>query len=266
MRRRQWIYGVASDPAKTREMRVLNFLRSACLSTGQCSLSDPRVQQFSLLALKNLEHTVMRISVFSHVVCQLPLATANRNHALSQWGSDQKVQIKAYIDNHWSNADFRSIVNTAVVQKYVYSWVQQRNMGVRDAIAALADHPLAAQIQAEITALQRPVPVNTTGWKRFAPGSLPTTVTLSSLFTLSINASDGSVTRLVDVTTGRAFAGPLGRVEYQTYTEDDYNTFKSQYNYGYPAYTVDKYDFLKVNLPSNLVHQSGLLACVSYGA
>jgi hypothetical protein len=51
-------------------------------------------------------------------------------------------------------------------------------------------------------------------------------------------------------------SGPLGQLSYQTYTSDDYNNFKSMYNYGYPAYTVDKYDFLKVNLPSNLVHQS----------
>lgn len=54
----QWIYGVASDPAKTREMRVINALRSECLEAGECTLADPRVQSFSLLALKTLEHTV----------------------------------------------------------------------------------------------------------------------------------------------------------------------------------------------------------------
>jgi hypothetical protein len=74
----------------------------------------------SLVALKNNEHT---------------------------WGGDQKVALKMFVSSNWTNADFRGLQFTPYFQNYSSSWVQQRRMGVGDAIKALQDHPLGAQIQ-----------------------------------------------------------------------------------------------------------------------
>jgi hypothetical protein len=54
------------------------------------------------------------------------------------------------------------------------------------------------------------------------------------------------------------------RVEYQTYTSEDYRAFQANYNYGYPFYVVDKYDFLKVNLPSKLVSSAAVFGRIVF--
>ncbi len=56
--------------------------------------------------------------------------------------------------------------------------------------------------------------------------------------------------------------GTFGDLTYSTYSEQDYNTFASEYNYGYPVALMDKYDFLKVNLPASAAHVDESLAFV----
>lgn len=167
-------------------------------------MSDPRFYSFSVLALKNNEHT---------------------------WGGDQKVAIQPYVSSNWTNADLMRMQATQLVQNYTSSWVQQRNMGIRDAISALADHPLAATIQSEISALQKPVEANTTGWKVYTPPSLPATITIGS-FQFSINSSTGAVQGLSVSGWGKV-TGPFGDLQYQTYTGSDYDDFRNNYNYGF---------------------------------
>ena len=35
-----WIYGIASDPVKVRDMRVLQRCRTECIASGACDLTD----------------------------------------------------------------------------------------------------------------------------------------------------------------------------------------------------------------------------------
>ena len=220
-----WIYGVASDPAKLREMRVLQSFREQCLESGECSLEDERIWNFSVAMLKNAEHT---------------------------WGRDQKVALGDYVHSHWTNEEFDALKTTPQFVQYAYSWQRQRDMGVSDAIELLKDHPLASKINEEINSLRSPSPFNTSGWKVYNKSNLPETISLGGI-TVSVNSVDGSLK------TSNAI---FGRLAYRTYDNADYKAFQSHYNYGYPFVSADKYDFLKVDLPSS-VNSSMVAALLS---
>jgi hypothetical protein len=52
-----WIRGIASDPRRMSLYRQVAALRAAALAENSISLSDPRIQRFSELLLKQPEHT-----------------------------------------------------------------------------------------------------------------------------------------------------------------------------------------------------------------
>ena len=108
-----WIYGVASDPAKTAKNRAIMRLRSTCIASGACSLDDDRFFAFSTLLLKNGEHT---------------------------WGKDVKKFLHDV--DAWTNKDFQANVKASNFQDMVNSWVEQRFWGVEYATKLLGDHPL----------------------------------------------------------------------------------------------------------------------------
>jgi hypothetical protein len=225
-----WIYGIASDPIKVRDMRILQSMRSACVEAGECELSDERFFNFSVIALKNGEHT---------------------------WGRDQKVALGSYVSSNWTNAEFATLVNTDNFTTYSGSWILQRHMGITDAVSALGDHPLAAQLQSALATAAQPTKVDTSNWKPVAAGM---TLPLSESHELTL----GENGRISSFSIGglNSAKGSFGDLTYTTYSEADYTTFASEYNYGYPATTIDKYDFLKVNLPASANHVDESVAFV----
>lgn len=215
-----WIYGMASDPTKVRNMRILNQMRSQCLASGQCNMSDQRVWDFSVISLKNAEHT---------------------------WGRDQKVSLGDYVHSAWTNQEFDALVNTPLFVNYSNSWNLQRYMGITAALSALQDHPLASQIQQAITQAANPVwPANSGFVRSSSPQVQCGPLTLNFDYTL------GALTSVQRKGT-TVLNGTFGQVVYVQYDGNDYQNFAKNYNYGYP-YLVDKYDFLKVNLPGNVKH------------
>jgi hypothetical protein len=78
-----WIYGVASDPKKLKNMRAIHKLRSECIARGECSESDLRIKRFSVALLKNSEHT---------------------------WGGDVKTILGNYTASNWTNAEFQAVM------------------------------------------------------------------------------------------------------------------------------------------------------------
>ena len=52
-----WVYGLASDPLKLAEMRVMMRHRSACVAADGCASREPGLQAFTHALLKLGEHT-----------------------------------------------------------------------------------------------------------------------------------------------------------------------------------------------------------------
>ena len=213
-----WIYGVASDPLKVRDFRIFNRLRSACLESGLCSTEDARIFDASVLALKNGEHT---------------------------WGRDQKVNLGKYVSKGWSNNEFATLKFTPKFLNYSASWIQQREMGINDAITALGNHSLAQEIRSAIAEASSPLEVNTSGWKPLVADSV---ITIGGAHTLVFGAN-GALIAMNNV-SGFEF----GLLTYSTYDTSDYDKFEREYNYLWPVREVNKLDFDKVNLPDGTKH------------
>ena len=52
-----WIYGTGSDPWKVAQFKTIMSARSDCVQSWQCKFLDERFFNFSVLLLKNAEHT-----------------------------------------------------------------------------------------------------------------------------------------------------------------------------------------------------------------
>jgi hypothetical protein len=127
-----WIYGVPADPFKTAALREAMSARRACFDAGACSPIDERVYNFSRLLIKGVEHT---------------------------WGGDTKKFLNDTEYAQWSNAAFDAMRKTSVnVAHFEQSWREQRVWALDAPLAALQDHPLAAEISKRWAALRRSVP------------------------------------------------------------------------------------------------------------
>jgi hypothetical protein len=96
-----WIQGVASDPWKAAVTREAMRLRSKCLDSGACSMSDARFVAFSTMLLKSGEHT---------------------------WGKD----IKRFLNDttNWENDKFHPLQYTDPnFVDVTNSWIEQRLWG-----------------------------------------------------------------------------------------------------------------------------------------
>jgi hypothetical protein len=126
-----WINGYAADPAKMSLYRIGAAAYSECARAGQCDLSDARLAAFARYFIKSPEHT---------------------------WGLGPINQEAQYI---WANADFHSALRPGGVQTFLdhqSSYIEQRNVSAVYALAALADHPLAATIAARLAEAAPSVP------------------------------------------------------------------------------------------------------------
>ena len=205
-----WIQGVASDPWKTAIVRETMRLRSECLTSGECSMSDERFIAFSMMLLKSGEHT---------------------------WGKDVKTYL--HDTTNWSNAKFHAVQNQSNFVDMVDSWIEQRVWGASFPVELLGDHPLRVTIQSAIDSMRFYGEVATNGYKQ---------IDISTLFKcggLELQFSDttGAIVHLVDMrspsnpVTYANSSHQLAEILYQTYTSADYNTFFSEYFYDFgPAF------------------------------
>lgn len=203
-----WIYGAASDPLKTQQFySILRTWEKFIPSSPALYLEDVRILNFSRLLIKTGEHT---------------------------WGKDVQKFLNDWSD--WDNEAFYSHLNTSHFQDMVKSWEEQRTWGIEYALEALADHPLLTEIQSHLQLLNFNGFVSTNGY------SLQKN--LSTVFVLPVKG--GTISIQFDVATGsiamfndsRAKSGPLAdlahplaQVVYQTFDNNSYDAFFSQYFY-----------------------------------
>jgi hypothetical protein len=216
-----WIHGVASDPLKLAQMRTIQRLRTACEATAQCSFDDPRYYNFSRLFLKNAEHT---------------------------WGLDVKTYLHDVL--HWSNVDLRKQLAQRAPNfvAMVDEWNAQRQLGIGMAVEALADHPLAADIQGAFAELQ-PTKPSTTGFQPLTAGKSLTCG--GGRFVLSFDAATGAMSHLQDMLTGTVWADaahPWLLQQYRTYVGKDFDNFIDAYIVDQPPPSWASLDFGKPNM------------------
>ena len=117
---------------QTAALREAMSARRACFDAGACSPVDERVYNFSRLLIKGVEHT---------------------------WAGDIKKFLNDTEYVQWSNAAFDAMRETSVnVAHLEQSWHEQRLWALDAPLAALQDHPLAAEIATRWAALRRAVP------------------------------------------------------------------------------------------------------------
>jgi hypothetical protein len=194
-----WLTGFAADPPKNAFFRTASREYSACLAAGQCSQSDPRIQGFSRMLMKQPEHT---------------------------WGLPS-----IYDDANYTNAQFHAAVASGVATyvNSVASWQEQRDFGRVYALEALGDHPLRASIVAAAAGFVPAVPSPNGYTPIAAPGTTAFTVTLpgGGSTTLQLDGSTGALASLVikGATIADA-AHPMAVLEYQTLND---TTFDAQH-------------------------------------
>ena len=216
-----WIYGTASDPGKVAQFNEIMSLRSDCLLSGQCSLDDQRFFNFSVLLLKNAEHT---------------------------WGKD----VKKYLHDNasWTNEEFQDAITSPNFLDLVNSWIEQREWGITYSIEALQDHPLRSSIAKALNDLKFDGHISLDGYKQ---AQKPYMFELDD-FEISFDSSTGAINGLMDKQSkdGVNWASdknPLFVLLYQTFTPEDYGDFFSEYFYQKKSFAI--LDFGKPGLQLN---------------
>ena len=209
-----WIFGVGSDPIKVQQMRAINRAPTKCehIDAPQgkyCVDNDAAYTNFSRLALKNMEHT-WGVSV-------------------SHYGPESDV--------HWSNVEFHQqlAAKEPHLEYMVQSWIEQRNFGIADALAALPlDHPAlvyATQELEEMASTGTPNPVQE-GFQLVKNGTNGAGVAVEVGGYQVVFNVDGSVRSLLDHATKTEWSGSgsgLGLFQYQTLVLEDFIEWQSVY-------------------------------------
>ena len=193
-----WIHGVGSDPKKVSAFRELCRLRRRWLAEGCFLPDDPRLEAFSRALLMVPEHT---------------------------WGMDEKLYLADYAS--YARAPFEAMRQCPDARTFEASWAEQRAY-IDTALAALDGSPVAAEARA---ALQRLEPARPS-----TVGMLQTQVSetfAGAHLAVAIDPRTGAIARLAERATGREWAAPdnpLALLRYQTFSQDDYDRFRRQYN------------------------------------
>lgn len=176
--------------------------------------------------------------------------------------------------SNWSNAEFDVVRTTDPSYAFMeQSWVRQAQWGLGDALQLLADHPLAAVINASWTETIPTVP-NITGLKYLTAAELqsnpvfPVTCALimrifcacvwfpmtlrayglrqAGRFQVGFDPASGALSNLLDTMTGTQWAsfgnGSLGLLSYRTYSQENFTDFMIDYNYVWLAFFEDDLD------------------------
>ena len=211
-----WIMGTASEPYKTSRHRVMMRHRSECLTDSQCPSTTYEFYNFSRLLLKAGEHT------WSADV----KSTLGGNDA--GWPKSDYFQ--------WNNTLFQRSLHNNDMQFFISTLMEQRRWAVDVPLSALpTNHPVHIRSVAEFEALK---PNAHPALDEYV--KLPVNKTLQmNQFTLQFS-QNGSIISLQDTSQSKLYAdamNPLGLIQYNAYTEIDFENFLSLY--GACDYTKD---------------------------
>eukprot|EP00656_Telonema_subtile_P000960 TRINITY_DN10457_c0_g1_i2.p1 TRINITY_DN10457_c0_g1~~TRINITY_DN10457_c0_g1_i2.p1 ORF type:complete len:711 (+),score=130.56 TRINITY_DN10457_c0_g1_i2:283-2415(+) len=199
-----WICGVGSDPVKVQRMRAIHRARVACEAKGECGAQDTAYQDFSRLALKNIEHT-WGISV-SHFG---PLA-----------------------DTAWSNTDFHAALeqNESHLSAFEASWQEQRDWGVNTPLSRLPDsHPVRMSVERELIELTVTGRPDLSGYTAVSPATAAI-AELGGWGNVSVGVGGALVQLDAPESQGWASAdNPLGLLQYQTLVLEDFEAWQAEY-------------------------------------
>jgi hypothetical protein len=193
-----WMNGYSSDPPKMAFYRVASREYSTCLAAGLCDpVNDARISQFLFFLMKLPEHT-----------WGLPTIYDDENYTNEQFHAARASGAATYINSEMS-------------------WSEQRAFGTQYAMAALADHPLAAQIEAALTALTPVLPNVSSGYSPVPSPQGPFSVSLdhntSASVSIGFDPATGAIGSLISA-AGQTLADaahPMARLIYQTVNDTD---------------------------------------------
>jgi hypothetical protein len=199
-----WIHGVGSDPGKISRFRELSRLRRSWLEQGRVAADDLRLQAFSRPLLLVAEHT---------------------------WGLDEKTYLPD--DTTYTRDQLRAARELPAFQHFEASWAEQRSY-LDEALAALGATPLAAAASAALETLAPARPE----LEGYAP--LPGGASSMSFGQLSWDSS------AIHLTFGAGQSQRTLTLQpcYQTFSEQDYDRFRREYNVNHELtaeWAVDDY-------------------------
>jgi hypothetical protein len=191
-----WMTSTTADPWKMIFYREAARAYTSCIESALCNPRDPRLVEFSRMLVKLTEHT---------------------------------GGFPGFVDSvNWTNAAFHRAIASGE-QTYVdalNSYLEQRDVAMREGMRYLADHPLGAEITTRMAALfptvpdvSAMVPVTKVNW------ATPVEVRVSKgSVVIGFDGLTGALTRCE--IAGVAWADdshPLAQFIYRTYNATDFN-------------------------------------------
>ena len=195
-----WLQGIQSDPIRVSEYRSLQKAYSDCIASTNCDHTDVRVQNASRFMMKLNEHT---------------------------WGIAD-----VYDTIHWTNEEFRKVMNEQNFQIAKNSWLEQRAF-TNLTLQALGTHPLAKMMLNELETT-KPTPFSLEGCKELPLLNPVQYFTINGTkLLIQFDKKYGYLSGLEISDKGQWLIknAPFGQVVYYTYNETDYLNFANQYNY-----------------------------------
>eukprot|EP01111_Echinosteliopsis_oligospora_P018725 TRINITY_DN8746_c0_g1_i1.p1 TRINITY_DN8746_c0_g1~~TRINITY_DN8746_c0_g1_i1.p1 ORF type:complete len:564 (-),score=154.55 TRINITY_DN8746_c0_g1_i1:70-1761(-) len=222
-----WIYGVPSDPLKVAQFREIVRARTECVKSGACDTSDFTFHAFDILLTKVAEHT---------------------------WGKDVKTFLRD--TTNWNNTQFEAAKSGANFQDMINSWVEQREY-ITNAIAALGDSDFATELKNRLASLSSSVDL--TGYQEVDA----TKIFNCGRFEIGFDSEIGAINHLIDTKTGTAWvqnsSSFFAQFQYQSYDQNDYQNFLSEYMATYPIPSWAWNDFGKPNMQAeHAIYQASL--------
>ncbi|CAH1791040.1 unnamed protein product [Owenia fusiformis] len=208
-----WIQGIASDPRKNAEYRVVSGLLEKCLSSGACSFEDKDVYNATRFLLKTPEHT---------------------------WG------LPSVNDNvNWTNTAFNKAKSGANYKNCTLSWLEQREFS-RITVETLKPRQVAYDMEKAIKELDATLPDLANYEKMTFPSERYTCPTLKNMeVTFSNTGAINHLSLTDEKKEPIKWKGTLGEYTYHTYNLSDFDNFAKQYTYLYGNV------FYKTNLTNN---------------
>ncbi len=200
----QWITGVATDPRRLAEYRVMVRARAQCIGAGRCDPGSPAMRNLTRFLAKNAEHTQ---------------GVQNEQWSPGIAGPQQKQDRD---QSHWSNAEFGKVHNQHFNKFFQgdMSWLEARKFNAL-ALEAVGEHGgLADGIRRRLAELQPQAP-ELDGLRRLPEPIAGAVLRTDGGGDMEIAfAADGSVSRLVLSSGGRDWASrneTLFALTYVTY-------------------------------------------------
>jgi hypothetical protein len=191
-----WIHSAGTDPEKYASLRALMRLRSRWLTEKRVNPSDKAFLEFSTNLLLASEHT---------------------------GGLDEAL----FLDyDHYTPAELAQVLDQSNYRKMMQSWNDARAY-LQKAVDALGNSSLAAEARKEL-ALLTPSKPSLNGFK---PVSLSEALQ-SKYFEIKLDPGTGAIVSLTDrreKTKLTDVSNPLGLFWHESFSEEDYKHFFSQY-------------------------------------